>query len=268
MEECILCRCKNVNLKKSHIVSKMFYNVIKKKSITGTMRMADNPNKGVQDGLKKFLLCERCEELFSKYETYFSNCVYTKTIENEGEISFCSKDDSISYFLLSIAWRVIIYTMKYGKTSFSSDEIKEINKVIENWRTLLASENMKEIYNIQQFIIPTKRLKFFQGKESRIWNNVGFDFKTFDKENSFEFAFTFVQVPYFIFVTTVWGKTDTMKQYKVGKKIKSCQSELPKYITSILRNNHYNEFLKAEKKLSDSQRTKIEERVMKNINQE
>ena len=127
---------------------------------------------------------------------------------------------------------------------------------------------MKEIYNIQQFIIPTKKLKFFQGKESRIWNNVGFDFKTFDKENSFEFAFTFVQIPYFIFITTVWGKTDAMKQYRVGKKIKSCQSELPKYITSILKNNHYNEFSKAEKKLSNSQRMIIEERVMKNINQE
>ena len=87
MEECRLCRCQNINLKKSHIVSKMFYNVIKKKSITGTMRMVDNPNKVVQDGLKKLLLCERCEELFSKYETYFSNCVYTKIIENEGEIS-------------------------------------------------------------------------------------------------------------------------------------------------------------------------------------
>ena len=46
MEECRLCRCQNVNLKKSHIVSKMFYNVIKKKSINGTMRMVDNPSKG------------------------------------------------------------------------------------------------------------------------------------------------------------------------------------------------------------------------------
>lgn len=263
MGECRLCRCENVSLKESHIVSKMFYNVIKKKSITGIMRAVDNPNKGVQDGLKTFLLCERCEELFSKYETYFSNFVYTETVENEGEIFFCSKDDSISYFLLSIAWRVIVYTMENDETSFSPDEKKEIIKVIENWRTMLDRENTKGICNIQQFIIPTKNLKFFVGIERRIWDNVGIDFKTFDKENTFEFAFTFVQVPYFIFITTVWGETSGMKQYKVGKTIKTHKSELPKNISFLLEKNHYNEYFKAQEKISEKQIKIIEKRIKK-----
>lgn len=76
MANCRLCKCENVPLKESHIVSKMFYNVIKKKSPTGIMRQVSAPNKGVQDGMKVPLLCERCEELFSKYETYFSNNIF------------------------------------------------------------------------------------------------------------------------------------------------------------------------------------------------
>ena len=112
MERCRLCQGENVPLKESHIVSKMFFNAIKKKSPTGIMRQVSDPNKGLQDGIKAPLLCARCEELFSKYETYFSNNIYTKTINVEGEIQFDSRDDRISYFLLSIAWRVMKYVRK------------------------------------------------------------------------------------------------------------------------------------------------------------
>ena len=92
-------------------------------------------------------------------------------------------------------------------------------------------ENMEEIRKVQQFIIPTKNLRFFENIPFRVHDNVMIDFKTFDEENTFNFAFTMVQVPYCIFITTVWGNTDTMKQYQLGKAIKSYRSILPKNIT-------------------------------------
>lgn len=261
MANCRLCKCENVPLKESHIVSKMFYNVIKKKSPTGIMRQAIDPNKGVQDGLKTPLLCARCEELFSKYETYFSNNVYSETVKNDGEICFNSKDDYISYFLLSIAWRVVQYTSENDETTFTNFEKNEINKVMENWRVMLDTENMEEIRKIQQFIIPTKNLNFFQNIKRRIWDNVMIDFQTFDEEDTFKFAFTIVQVPYFIFVTTVWGETETMKQYRLGKTIKPRKSELPQCITALLEDKHYNEYFKAYEKMSEKQKKIIENRV-------
>lgn len=100
---CRLCQSEHASLKESHIVSKMFYNALKKNSPIGIMRQTASPNQGIQDGLKIPFLCEQCEELFSKYETYFSNNIYTKTIQSNGNIEFNSKDDNISYFLLSIA---------------------------------------------------------------------------------------------------------------------------------------------------------------------
>ena len=107
MEQCRLCKCTDKPLKESHIIPKMFYNELKRNSPTHIMRMADNPNRGVQDGLKLPFLCGECEELFSKYERAFSNRIYQKAIANDGEIKFESKDDALSYFLLSVAWRVI-----------------------------------------------------------------------------------------------------------------------------------------------------------------
>lgn len=238
MANCRLCKCENVPLKESHIVSKMFYNVIKKKSPTGIMRQVSAPNKGVQDGMKVPLLCER----------------------NEGEIYFNSKEDYISFFLLSIAWRVIQYISENNETTFTKNEKDEIERIIEKWRVILDAENMKKIREIQQFIIPTKNLKFFQNNKRRIWDNVMFDFKTFDEEDTFKFAFTIVQVPYFIFITTVWGETDGMKQYRLGKMIKPRKSELPQNISSLLVDKHYNEFVKAYEEISEKQMRIIESR--------
>lgn len=251
---CRMCQCESISLQKSHIIPKMFFNVIKKNSPTGFMREITDPNHRIQDGLKIPFLCKNCEELFSKYETYFSNEIYTKTVENKGEICFDSKDAKISYFLLSIAWRVIQFTIENEKTTFTSNEMEKIYEIVEKWRVLLHNEDLKEIQKIQQFIIPTKNLKFFQTIQRRIWDNVMIDFSTYDEENTFKFAFTIVQVPYFIFITTVWGHTDTMKQYKLGGEIKPRKSELPQNITKLLENKFVTEFLKSYERLTEKQK--------------
>lgn len=262
---CRLCRRENVPLKDSHIVSKMFYNVIKKKSPTGIMRQVTDPNKGVQDGIKVPFLCDECEELFSKYETYFSNNVYTKTVDDDGIIEFNSRDDNISYFLLSISWRVMKFVREKDETTFTYLENEKVDEVIEKWRDILKNENMSEIRKIQQFIIPTKKLKFFHNIDFRVHDNVMMDFKTFDKEDTFKFAFTIVQVPYFIFITTVWGKTDTMKQYRLGKVIKPHESELPKNVTDLLYDKHYTQYFQAYHGMSEKQKKVIEGRVKKHL---
>lgn len=263
MEQCRLCQCDDVPLKESHIVSKMFFNSIKKKSLTGIMRRADDPNRGIQDGLKLPFLCGNCEELFSKYERAFSNTIYQKAITNDGDIQFDSNDEKLSYFLLSIAWRVIKYTQETDKTTFTERELIKIDEVIELWRKILKTEDMDEIQKVQQFIIPTKNLTFFENIPFRIYDNVLMDFKTYDEEDTFKFSFTIVQVPYFIFITTVWGYTDSMKQYRLGSIIKPRKSKLPKDITNCLSNLHYEKFFEANEKMTERQRKLIEDRVKK-----
>ena len=263
MEQCRLCKCTDKPLKESHIIPKMFYNALKRNSPTCIMRMADDPNRGVQDGLKLPFQCGECEELFSKYERAFSNRIYQKAIANDGEIKFESKDDALSYFLLSVAWRVIKHTRETDKTTLTECELEKMDGIIETWRRILYDENMEEIRKVQQFIIPTKNLRFFENIPFRVHDNVMIDFKTFDEENTFNFAFTIVQVPYFIFITTVWGNTDTMKQYQLGKAIKPYRSTLPKNITKCLEDLHFKKYFEANDKLAEKQRKLIEERVEK-----
>ena len=267
---CRLCGCKNMPLKQSHIVSKMFYNALKKKSPTGIMREFNNPNKSIQDGLKIPFLCASCEELFSKYETYFSNKVYMETVENDGIIKFDSNDDSISYFLLSISWRILKYSreemkLKAMNLKCTDLEVQKIDEVIEVWRKILVTENMEEVKKYQQFIIPTKKLEFFENMPERVHECVFIDFKAFGDKDTFKFAFTIVQVPYFIFVTTVWGQTKKMSEYLLGKVIQPYRNNLADEVIKILEDKHYNKFYNAYKNLSQKQMQVIANRKKKHI---
>lgn len=153
------------------------------------------------------------------------------------------------------------YVHEKDAVTLTETENQKIVETLEAWRTLLSTENMAEIRKIQQFIIPTKNLKFFPKINFRISDNVMIDFKTFDEEDTFDFAFTFVQVPYFIFITTVWGKTNTIKQYQLGKKVKPRISELPKNITDLLYDLHYTKYFESYNQISEKQRKIIENRV-------
>ena len=261
MPLCRLCHSVVNSLRISHIVPKMFFNVIKDKAPTGYMRQTSKPNLPMQDGLKLPFLCDNCEELFSKYETDFSKKIYKNTVNNNGLYSFKSDDENLAYFLLSIAWRNLQYIREIDQTNLTENEKFELDNLVERWRLLLVEEEKEQIKAIQQFIVPTKNLKFFQTMPRRVFDNVLLDFKTFDTENSFTFAFSLVQVPYFLFITTVWGKTDTMQQYQLKKFIKPRKSELPKVITTVLVNNHINAFVKAKEQLSDKQKQTINTRV-------
>ena len=235
----------------------MFYKVIKTKSPTGFMRTAEDPNLRLQDGLECRILCERCEELFSKYEKYFSDSIYQQTISKEGNVKFDSNNDKIAYFLLSLTWRTNIYIMDKDKITFTYSEKALLNCIQESWRGLLDTENMCEIRKIQQFIIPTKELILFKNMDRRIWDNVVLDLKTYDHYDEFKFAFTFIQVPYYIFISTIWGNTNSMKQYKLKKIIKPHKSNLPKDVTTLLYDKHLTQYLSAYQRLTEKQRNKI-----------
>lgn len=261
MPLCRLCHSQVKPLRISHIVPKMFYNVIKEKAPTGYMRQSVNPNVSMQDGLKVPFLCNDCEELFSKYESEFAKRIYTDTVSKDGLNVFESDNDSLAYFLLSVAWRNMQYTSEVDNMNLTEKEKLERNRILEQWRLLLLDEKKGQIRKIQQFIVPTKNLIFFQSLPRRVFDNVLLGFKTLDEENVFNFAFSLVQVPYFLFITTVWGKTGAMKQYKLGKIIKPRKSELPQNIITVLNNNHIAAFEKARVKLSDKQKKTIDERV-------
>ena len=78
MEEKKCAMCGQVKkLCESHIIPKFFGNYIKKNSPSGGLRNPNDVNKREQDIYKENLLCDECEEIFSKLETYFQNNIFS-----------------------------------------------------------------------------------------------------------------------------------------------------------------------------------------------
>jgi hypothetical protein len=132
--------------------------------------------------------------------------------------------------------------------------------VLNIWRTVLINEDLNEVSKVQMHLIPTKKLEIFENINDVVSNNVGIDFRTFDNQDTFEYAFTYVKVPYYIFLCTVWGSTSSMKQFKVGKVIKPRTSNLPDWIEKLIA-NHLENFDVAKQQISNKQVKTILDRV-------
>lgn len=262
--ECRLC-CQDKELAESHIVPKMFYAFIKRNSQTGGIRRVDQPNRRVQDGLKLPFLCHECEELFSSYETFFSNDIFSKVSSTPAQFRLDTNNDKLRYFLLSVAWRTLkqnVETDKQMLSTFTSEENQKLEQVLENWRMYLLEKNSKSIRKIQMHFIPTFGLNIFSGFPEQIRNNVAIDFRVLGKENSFDYAFTYVKVPYFIFLCTVWGNTSHMKQFQVGKIVETKDSRLPSDMQNLI-SSHQQNFVAGLDKISKNQVDSIIKRANK-----
>lgn len=263
---CRLCHTPDVKLLNSHIVPKYFFDYIKKHSLAGGMRCSDNPNQRVQDGRKLPFLCANCEELFSKYETYFSNKVFLKVCNDIANFSFNSNDDFIRYFVLSIAWRALQDTYETDKTmlkSFTEKENLRLKNRLEKWRKMLYYKNYNRMKEIEMHIIPKANLSIFREYPEFFQNNTGIDFKVQGEKDKFQYAFTYINIPQMILVCTVWGNAPSdMKQYKVGRVIHGELDKLPSVVEEMINMQHRN-FQEAATKISDKQLKSILDKVKK-----
>lgn len=105
MSICALCGLDRPLLE-SHIIPSFVFDRIKKNSPTGFLRGAfQDPNMRKQDGDKQKLLCEDCEQRFSKVEKKFAEEIFEPYHET-GQTSF-DYGDWLSYFICSVNWRTL-----------------------------------------------------------------------------------------------------------------------------------------------------------------
>ncbi len=119
---CRLCGLEK-KLRQSHFIPKFVTNWIKETSATGFLRQAINPEKRIQDGIKKFFLCSDCEITFSKYESYFANNFFYPHMNKKQE-SF-EYNSNLKRFIVSVNWRIL------------ADNIDNFEKNNPNWKSPL-----------------------------------------------------------------------------------------------------------------------------------
>lgn len=143
MESMAMCAlCENVDkLQLSHIIPKFVFRYLKKDSFTGRMRNVSNPNKAVQDGDKMYLLCGKCEKLFSQRETLFSNKFFQK-FKADGFNGLSYDGNWLNYFITSVNWRTLYLDLK----GFVENNDKENGVDKKDLKLLIKTEKIMRDY--------------------------------------------------------------------------------------------------------------------------
>ncbi|UQB69543.1 hypothetical protein [Epilithonimonas zeae] len=122
-------------LKHSHIIPKFTFDYLKS---TGSkyLRNIENPDIRHQDGTKEYLLCNDCEQLFSKRERWFANNIFFPYLkENKTEFQY---DENLGYFVISMLWRVLINQLSHP--SVKNEILLSFLKDVESeWREFLIN---------------------------------------------------------------------------------------------------------------------------------
>lgn len=134
---CKLCG-KHSTLQKSHIIPSFVIQWLKESSATGYIRYGDVLNKRVQDGIKIYLLCEDCEQLFGKYEKAFSENIFNPL--NNGKPSKDPYGPWLLKFATSVSWRVLTFLKGKVLSHYPLQHKDAVEHALEVWREYLLSK--------------------------------------------------------------------------------------------------------------------------------
>ena len=136
-EVCALC-LQQKSLKTSHIFPRFVGKWLKDNG-TGFLAAAQEPSKRVQDLLKIKLLCDDCEQKFSKFENYFASRIFYPYVD--AKIPEFDYDENLKSFIISMAWRCLrIVKEDYVKENPASHLNSFVDKADKDWREFLNGD--------------------------------------------------------------------------------------------------------------------------------
>ena len=134
---CAFCQ-QAAQLQDSHILPAFIYRALRSRSGTGHIRMTDNVNRRVQDGLKQPWLCRPCEGLFSRYETAFATKVFHPWLAGQPQVAY---QDWLLKFCTSVSWRVLRFARGRNKAAtYTAEQMLLLDESLERWRLFLVGE--------------------------------------------------------------------------------------------------------------------------------
>lgn len=143
------CRLYDIvtELRESHIYPKFVIDYFKS---TGSkyMRLYSEPNKRMQDGIKKYLLSQDAEQKFSLSEKWFAEQMF-KPFQEKLQTSF-EYNENLFYFSVSFLWRILLLNLEYS--SVSNALFYDIISEAENdWKLFLRDYNYPKYDRIYLF---------------------------------------------------------------------------------------------------------------------
>ena len=249
-------------LKKSHIVPKFAFDYMKK---TGGrfLRGYENPNKRIQDGIKKRLLGEKAEQEFSKRERWFTNNIFFPHLtKNQQKFNY---DENFAYFIISVLWRVILDHLDNPLSD--PKKLNFLYEVVDEWREFLTESKYPRNYNDLNVML-TDRLSShttnFQNADLYMSRYID---ATIIVNDDYSTVGVYVKFLRFMFWSILKGKPTEGENIKV--QFNPSVLNLPQ----VVKDNYFGGFIFNRIKLidngpevSEAQQRKIAEEIIKNEN--
>ena len=262
MKTCKLCE-KEKALEVSHILPKFFFRYLKKTSPSGFIRSTENPNRVTQDGLKTPFLCSTCEDLFSIWETKFSNEIFYPYVKDE-KVSF-EYEEWLSKFLASVSFRVLTHAHSENKLDFiHAKNQKYITKAIDNLRLYLLGKS-KHPLEQRQLLLLLERTDFGTTKsENGLFNMYMIRGIEHDIITNDDNSFIFMKYPSFLHLCPIHLQTKkgwhTARINHQKGKLYHKDHELPDYVLEKLT-GAVALLQKSHNSISEKQHNIIDERM-------
>lgn len=134
MGKCALCKADPVELRDSHIISKLVYTRLKEYP-NSRFRNLYQIKDIYQDVEMKPMLCSHCELFFNKFETPYTNKILYPYLRGSDQKDIL--DDVLNNFINSLSWRIIYHDLNNFE-AFKGTEQRCIFEVMENalWKHL------------------------------------------------------------------------------------------------------------------------------------
>lgn len=154
-DRCRLCQTDS-DLQLSHILPAFTYRWLRESSGNGHIRNSVEPNKRVQDGLKRYWLCASCEGLFSRHETAFANRLFYPYLCESGRAFPYS--NWLLNFCTSVSWRVLrLYTDENHLKDWTPEALEYVSQAETAWREYLLGHRQNP-GRFQQHLLPLDQI--------------------------------------------------------------------------------------------------------------
>lgn len=185
-----------------------------------------NPKKRMQDLPKLQLLCQDCEQLFSKLEFYFASKIFYPILNDQKEeIAY---DENLCRFIISLSWRTLV--TGYSDQVKRDPWIKEhLDKAEEIWRKYLLHESSDSgLYEHHMFFIGYAKDEIEMPRKFQWYTLRATDSTLVSSQNT---VFAFTHFPHVFFVSTIYPLTfSNWKRTKIKNEGKfTTKSEINDY---------------------------------------
>ncbi|MGL5423686.1 MAG: hypothetical protein ACRDAJ_12045 [Serratia fonticola] len=212
--KCKLCRERNVKLINGHIIPDFFIKALQGEKIKG-FRESKIPNRKIQDGPKKYLFCEKCDnDIISTYENYFKESVFSLLFNKSNLDSnktfdiLQSNKKKTKQFTASILLRSLYNIFLDEGVKNTPEWVRKFKHLINNqqkeWRDALLSD--QEVKKADIMYVPTPSISPNDANlidKLHLVRDINYELVIINIQNRNIGLLLFVKVGQFIFFSTI-----------------------------------------------------------------